>query len=238
MQSDINLLIFPPASVISRFASGVAQNVTFSAPVGLRPAPGRNPPHFVLFSSVIIVEVFRLIYHVKVRLFFAIDYLDHIADENLVVAYLGRVEYIVRAVVFIVHLDKSFCLRCNPLLRLLDAIHIGDRNILGVVTAEEDMIATVAGNNVGTIVAEAEQFGLGLADVIGVVCFFPSIAFHDVPHCIIPIIVSVDILGELFEGVDFRSVHCFVCHVFRLDRAAVGLRLLVFYFDDAKVEPS
>ena len=50
MQSEMNLLIFPPASVISRFASGVAQNVIFSAPVGLRPAPGRNPPHFVLAS--------------------------------------------------------------------------------------------------------------------------------------------------------------------------------------------
>ena len=139
-----------------------------------------------------------MIDHVKVRLFFAIDYLDHIADENLVVAHLGGVEYIVRAVVFIVHLDKSFCLRCNPLLRLLDAIHIGDRHILGVVTAEKDMIATVAWNDVGvTSVAEGEQFCIRLADVIGFVCFFPSIAFHDVPHCIIPIIVSVDILGEL-----------------------------------------
>ena len=56
MQSEMNLLIFPPASVISRFASGVAQNVIFSAPVGLRPAPGRNPPHFVLFSSVIVAQ--------------------------------------------------------------------------------------------------------------------------------------------------------------------------------------
>ena len=58
MQSEMNLLMFPPASVISRLASGVAQNVIFSAPVGLRPAPGRNPPHFVLFFSVIIVVVF------------------------------------------------------------------------------------------------------------------------------------------------------------------------------------
>lgn len=179
-----------------------------------------------------------MIDHVKVRLFFSIDYLDHIADEHLVVAYFSGVEYFLRAVVLIVHLDKSFGLRGNPLLRLFDAIHIGDRHILGVVTAEEDMIATVSGNYVGTIVAEAEQFGLGLADVIGVVCFFPSVALHDVPHGVIPFIVSVDVLGELFEGVDFRSVHCCVCHVFRLDRAAVGLRLLVFKFDDAKVKAS
>ena len=198
------MLIFPPASIISRFASGVAQNVTFSAPVGLRPAPGRNPPHFVLFSSVIVVEVFRLIDHVKVRLFFAIDYLDHIADEHLVVAYLGRVEYIVRAVVFVVHLYKSFGLFCDPLLRLFDAIHIGDRHILGVVTAEKDMIATVAWNDVGvTSVAEGKQFCIRLADVIVIVCLIPSVAFHDFPHGVIPFIVSVDVLGELFEGVDF-----------------------------------
>ena len=138
-----------------------------------------------------------MIDHVNVRLFFAIDYLDHIADEHLVVAYLSGVEYIVRAVVFVVHLDKSFGLRGNPLLRLFNAIHIGDRNILGVVTAEEDMIATVAGHYVSTIVAEEEQFGIGLADVIGVVCFFPSVAFHDIPHGVIPFIVSVDVLGEL-----------------------------------------
>ena len=192
------MLIFPPASVISRFASGVAQNVIFSAPVGLRPAPGRNPPHFVLFSSVIVVVVFRLIDHVKVRFFFAVDNLNHIADEHLVVAYLSGVEYIIRAVVLIVHLDKSFRLRGNPLLRLFDAINIGDRDILGVVTAEVDMIATVAGNDVGvTSVAEGKQFCIRLADVIVIVRFVPSIAFHDVPHCIIPIIVSVDILGEL-----------------------------------------
>ena len=198
------MLIFPPASVISRFASGVAQNVIFSAPVGLRPAPGRNPPHFVLFSSVIVVVVFRLIDHVKVRFFFTVDNLNHIADEHLVVAYLSGVEYIIRAVVLIVHLDKSFRLRGNPLLRLFDAINIGDRDILGVVTAEVDMIATVAGNDMGvTSVAEGEQFCIRLADVIGVVCFFPSIAFHDVPHGVIPFIVSVDVLGELFEGVDF-----------------------------------
>ena len=56
MQSEMNLLIFPPASIISRLASGVAQNVIFSAPVGLRPAPGRNPPHLVL-SSFMAVSV-------------------------------------------------------------------------------------------------------------------------------------------------------------------------------------
>lgn len=194
----MNLLMFPPASVISRFASGVAQNVIFSAPVGLRPAPGRNPPHFVLLSSVIVVVVFRLIDHVKVRFFFAIDNLNHIADENLVVAYLSGVEYIIRAVVFVVHLDKSFGLRGNPLLRLFDAIHIGDRNILGVVTAEVDMIATVSGNDVGvTSVAEGEQFCIRLADVIVIVRFVPSVAFHDVPHGVIPFIVSVDVLGKL-----------------------------------------
>lgn len=203
MQSEINLLIFPPASIISRFASGVAQNVIFSAPVGFRPAPGRKPPHFVLFSSVIVVVVFRLIDHVEVRFFFSIDNLDHIADEDLVVAYLTGVEDIIRAVVFVVHLYKSFRLRGNPLLRLFDAIHIGDRNTIGVVTDEEDMIATVAGNDVSSIVSEYEQFCIGLADVIGVVCFFPSVPFHDFPHSVIPIIVSVDVLGELFEGVDF-----------------------------------
>ena len=170
----------------------------FSAPVGLRPAPGRNPPHFVLFSSVIVVVVFRLIDHVKVRLFFSIYYLDQIADEYLVVAYLSGVEYIIRAVVFVVHLDKSFSLRCNPLLRLFKAIHIGDRNTIGVVTDEEDMIATVAGNDVGvTSVAEGEQFCIRLADVIVIVCLIPSVAFHNIPHCVIPIIVSVDVLGEL-----------------------------------------
>ena len=62
MQSEMNLLIFPPASIISRFASGVAQNVIFSAPVGLRPAPGRKPPHFVLFSSVIVAQSLILVF--------------------------------------------------------------------------------------------------------------------------------------------------------------------------------
>ena len=60
------------------------------------------------------------------------------------------------------------------------------------------MIATVAGNDVGvTSVAEGEQFCIRLADVIVIVRFVPSIAFHDFPHGVIPFIVSVDVLGEL-----------------------------------------